>query len=113
MRQAGIIAAPGLIALKKMVGRLSEDHTKALRFAEELSDCGGLSIDMETVQTNIVMLDTSKTRVNAAQLVSRARESGIALLQFDDKIVRAVFYKDITQEDVELAIKTICKILAH
>jgi len=109
MRQAGIIAAPGIVALKTMVGRLQEDQRKASRFATVLNGYEGIAIDMATVQTNIVNLDLARARLNAATLVSKSLELGVAFFQTDDTVVRAVFYNDISDDDVETAIELIKK----
>jgi threonine aldolase len=57
MRQAGVLAACGIISLEKMTGRLAEDHANARFLAEALSVLAGVSIDMDSVQTNMVILD--------------------------------------------------------
>ena len=60
MRQAGIIAAAGIIALETMVDRLAEDHSNARAIAEGLAEIPGLSLDLERVQTNMIMVDVEK-----------------------------------------------------
>jgi threonine aldolase len=107
MRQAGIIAAPGIVALTTMVDRLREDHEKARHFANSLNGFEGIAIDIETVQTNIVKLDLSSAKLSAASLVSGAAKYGIELWQEDENFVRAVFYNDISKDDVVYSIESI------
>src|SRR5262249_2414007 len=59
MRQAGVLAAAGLIALRDNVQRLADDHRRARRLAEGLFEIGGIQIDLDTVQTNIVRFDVN------------------------------------------------------
>ena len=68
MRQAGVIAAAGLIALEKSPGRLHIDHENAQRLAEGIAEIPGLAIDPEKVQTNIVIFDCSRTGKTAVEL---------------------------------------------
>ena len=78
MRQAGILAAAGLVALDTGVARLADDHRRARRLAEGLARVPGLSIDLATVQSNIVRFDvsglglTSATWRHALQTARRA-----------------------------------------
>jgi len=107
MRQAGIIAAPGIVALKKMVDRLGEDHEKARHFAKELNGFGDIQIDLETVQTNIVWFDMTYASLSADTLVSRTRGLGVALGRPEGNYIRAVFYNDISDDDVDFALESI------
>jgi len=60
MRQAGVIAAAGIVALTQMVERLSDDHTHARRLAEELANIPGFTVDLESVQTNMIFFELAK-----------------------------------------------------
>ena len=73
MRQAGIIAAAGIVALDKMVDRLREDHDNAARLATGIARIDGLSIDLARVQTNIVYFDVTARGLDAESLVQTAR----------------------------------------
>jgi len=83
MRQAGIIAAPGIIALEKMIDRLEEDHKNARALAEGLAQINGISIDLKNVQTNIIHFDVSELLVTSDQFVSKLRENGVLALLRD------------------------------
>src|SRR5512137_461874 len=74
MRQAGIIAAPGLVAIRTMVARLREDHDNARAFAVRLADLPGLGVDLSTVQSNIVNVDVGGVGADAATFAARLRE---------------------------------------
>jgi threonine aldolase len=99
MRQAGIIAAPGIIALTKMIDRLKEDHDNAKILAKGLVSRGGVKIDMGTVQTNIVVADVSP--IGAEKYIERARKKGVLLSEFGKNSVRYVTHRGITEDDVK------------
>jgi threonine aldolase len=101
MRQAGIIAAPGIIALEKMIDRLKEDHTNARALAEGLTQINGISIDLKTVQTNIVHFDVNELLVTSNQFVSKLTEEGVLALPRDKKTLRMVTHRGIEKEDIE------------
>ncbi|MCU0861460.1 MAG: aminotransferase class I/II-fold pyridoxal phosphate-dependent enzyme [Methanomassiliicoccales archaeon] len=101
MRQAGIIAAPGIVALERMVGRLKDDHDNARLLAKGLA-AQGLSIDMATVQTNIVVADTSPAK--AADYIARAKRNGILCSSFGRNLVRFVTHHGITEADIREAL---------
>lgn len=101
MRQAGIIAAPGIIALEKMIDRLEEDHKNARALAEGLAQINGISIDLKTVQTNIVHFDVNELLVTSNQFVSKLREKGVLALTRDEKTLRMVTHRGIEKENID------------
>ena len=103
MRQAGVIAATGLYALENNVDRLQEDHRRARRLAEALNEMPAFSIDIDTVQSNIVFIGTDKGKTQ--EVISALSEQGVEILDIDDSTVRAVFHLHITDEDLEKAIE--------
>jgi threonine aldolase len=107
MRQAGVIAAAGIVALEKMVARLAEDHENARVMAEYLAGVKGLSIDMETVQTNMVFVDVSGTGHTAAEFSALARAEGVKFNPVSPTRVRLVTHKDVSREDVLRACEVI------
>jgi threonine aldolase len=105
MRKAGLAAAAGIVALETMVERLAEDHDNALALAQGLSGIPGVGIDMEGVQTNIVMVDVSGI-VSDAQVVKTAlEERGVRVSQTLRHAVRMVTHFGITRGDIEQTIK--------
>jgi len=107
MRQAGIVAAPGLVALRTGVARLAEDHAHARLFAESVAGVSGLRIDLATVQTNIVNLDVSALGIDAATFASHLMERGVRGLPGMGAVVRFVTYRGITGADIEQAIAAV------
>jgi threonine aldolase len=102
MRQAGIIAAPGIVALEKMVDRLREDHENARILGEGLADIEGISIDLKTVQTNIVRFNPSGLGVSDEEFVRRLAKHGILTGSR-----RMVTHRHITKQDVIYTVETI------
>lgn len=78
LHRAGIYAAAGLVALRTMVDRLADDHRRARRLAQGISDVNGIVVDLETVQTNLVRVDTSRAGIPALDVVSMLAREGIA-----------------------------------
>jgi threonine aldolase len=107
MRQAGIIAAPGIIALEKMVDRLEEDHANAKRLAEGISKVSGITINKERVQTNILLLDITELGISDGDFLARLKSKGVLALTHAEHIVRLVTHRGIKNEHVEKAINAI------
>jgi threonine aldolase len=101
MRQAGIIAAPGLCALENR-DRLAEDHRNAERLARGLDRLDGLSA--HAPETNIVLVDTDAP---AEPFLERCAENGVLGVPFDDHQVRFCTHLDIDREDAETAVRRI------
>lgn len=77
MRQAGIIAAAGIVALETMVDRLAEDHANARHLAEQLREIDGLEVDMETVETNMVYVDLTGPGLTTEGVRALWKEHGV------------------------------------
>jgi threonine aldolase len=108
MRQAGILAAAGSYALAHNVERLADDHANARLLASELLRGDDVEIDMDTVQTNIVVfrLVARKGVPDAAEFVERCRDRGVLLNAFGPRTVRAVTHLDVVADQVRDAAKT-------
>ena len=106
MRQAGIIAAAGMIALEESPKRLHEDHANARRLAEGLAEIPGLTIDPEAVVTNILIVDISKTGKTQADICNKLRENGILAFGWDS-VIRLVTHCDIASGQVDEALAVI------
>lgn len=113
MRQAGIVAAPGLVALRTGIARLVEDHVHARLFAESLDGVAGLRVDLETVQTNIVNLDVSALGIDAATFASHLLASGVRGLPGLGANVRFVTYRGITRDHIVQAVAAVNAIVAE
>jgi len=107
MCQAGIIAAPGIVALEKMIPRLGEDHRNARLLAEGLTGTDGLSVDLKNVQTNIVHLDISDLGVASDLFVSKLKEKGVLALTMGISKVRLVTHRGIEEQHVRKALDAI------
>jgi threonine aldolase len=96
MRQAGVLAAAGLFAIDHHVARLADDHANARRFAEALRSAPGVTLDLSTVESNIVIWDlTPEARIDGAELVRRARDRGVLLNAVGARRLRAVTHLDV------------------
>ncbi len=100
MRQVGILAAAGLIALTETPKRLHIDHENAKRLAEGAANLKGISIDAEKVQTNIVIFDVSETGKTSAEICAALKEHEILASPFG-KAIRMVTHYDVSREDIE------------
>ncbi len=105
MRQVGILAAAGLYAVRHHRERLVEDHRRARRLAEALSELPGLSVDLESVQTNMVFVDVGQTGKEAAQVVAALRTQGVLCLALGQTVIRLVTHLDVDDTGVERAIR--------
>ena len=107
MRQAGIIAAAGIVALERMIDRLSEDHLNAKFLAEGAAKVPGLSVDVARVQTNMVILDASDLHVEDAVFVSKLKEKGVLAGAIGKRKIRFVTHYGIGRVHVEKALEVI------
>jgi len=107
MRQVGILAEAGLIALEKMPARLAEDHANARRMAEGLARIPGIEIEPEQVRTNIVIFDVSGTGRTSAQIIARLKERGVLINGINPKCMRLVTHMDVSTADCESALVAI------
>jgi len=96
MRQAGVLAAAGLIALEKMTSRLQEDHANARLLAEALANIESVSIDLDAVETNIIVFRlTGET--SGEELVSRMKARGVLISMVGPNVVRLVTHNDVSR----------------
>ena len=102
MRQAGILAAAGLIALEKGPGRLQEDHANARLLAEALAAIEGVSIDLDAVETNIVVFKVTGKR-SAADVVARVKARGVLMSALENNLIRLVTHLDVDWKACETA----------
>lgn len=110
MRQAGIIAAAGLIALEESPKRLHIDHENAKKLAEGAANLKGVSIDAERVRTNIVIFDVSETGKTSAEIVEELKKENILAIPFG-KAIRMVTHCDVSREDIEQTLNVLRRFL--
>jgi len=109
MRQAGIIAAGALYALERHRERLVEDHRRARRLAEAISEIPAFSIDLEATATNIVIFDAAPGGLTGAEVVAKLREDGVWGTAFGRSKVRLVTHLDVDDKGIERAIGVLRK----
>lgn len=110
MRQAGILAAAGLYALRNNLARLADDHANARSLAEALSAHPLVKLDPAAVETNIVVVGLDD-KVDPDKLVSRADAMGVKFLAYGPQRVRLVTHLDVSQSDAQKAAGTLLDIL--
>jgi threonine aldolase len=107
MRQAGIIAAAGVVALETMIPRLADDNRRAKHLADQLAQIPGIGIDPDQVDTNIVFFRLTRNRMTAGALAETLKQSGILVHALGDEAVRAVTNLHITDDDIDTTIAAI------
>jgi threonine aldolase len=112
MRQAGVIAAAGIIALEEMVERLAEDHTNARTLAEGLASFPQIRVDLESVQSNIVYFELHDERVSPAEFAQELRERGVLVGSPYGPRMRAVAHYGVEGSDIEEALEAVRVVLA-
>ncbi len=112
MRQIGILAAAGIVALNSMIERLIEDHENAKMLAEGLSGIDGISIDTKMVKTNIVYFDIVKDNFIRDEILIRLARKGVKLLFLGPEKMRAVTHYHIKSDDIEYVIDVFKEIMS-
>ena len=111
MRQAGIIAAAGIVALGKMIDRIREDHDNAARLAKGIARIDGLSIDLARIQTNIVYFDITAKELAGEELAKQLGARGIRALSVAPGRLRAVTHYGISADDIDQALSALAGVV--
>lgn len=112
MRQAGIIAAAGIVALEEQSKRLQEDHSNAKFLAEKLREIKGVEVEIEKVHSNIINVDFYNTDISIPDLVNRMKDKGILVNGRNNRLIRFVTHHGVSKSDIIDAvalIKQICE----
>ncbi|HWD37517.1 MAG TPA: low-specificity L-threonine aldolase [Fimbriimonas sp.] len=109
MRQAGLLAACGIVSLTQMVDRLKDDHVRAKRLAEAVAELPGFSVDLTSVETNMVMVDTEKPAMGWQECLE---QQGVLCFPTGPNRLRLVFHSDIDDAKTDRAIEAFQR-LAH
>jgi len=104
MRQVGVVAAAGRVALETMIERLAEDHANARRLADGLTEIDGVELAYGQVDTNIVTIDVGACRLQAEQFVDELGERGVVCLQMGSTIVRMITHRGVDADDIDKAV---------
>jgi len=113
MRQAGVLAACGIISLEKMVDRLAEDHANARLLAEGLAQIEGIDIDLDLVQTNLIYFDVRRLGVTGLAFEQALTKQGVQSFAVGPYTVRVVTHKDVSRADCVAALSVIRRIAAE
>ncbi len=111
VRQAGVIAAAGIVALEKMVDRLKEDHENANLLRVKLSEIDGIHTDTDGLFTNIVMMKIRRNDITPAQIVNGLKKEGVLALATGEDTIRFVTNRHIAREDILYTIDIIRKVI--
>lgn len=111
MRQAGVLAAAGMVALDEMVERLAEDHANAQRLADGLSTVAGLSVLSGTVRTNMVYVEVDRGGMSSQLLAEKLKAKGVLVLPLSPRRIRAVTHYQVSSEDVEMALEAFRQVM--
>ena len=113
MRQAGIIAAAGVYALKHNVERLADDHDNAKRFARLIAQIDGIEIDPDGIETNMIYFGVAGTGLTAPQVSERLLEHGVRIGAMGDSLMRAVTHLDVDTGGVEEAAQALRTVVSR
>lgn len=113
LRQAGILAAAGLISLKEMTKRLNEDHENALYLANKLCEIKGIKLDISKIHINMVFFDMTATGYDTDLFVKKLLEKGIKSNGSENGLMRFVTNNDVSRQDIDYAIDCIKEILGQ
>ncbi|QDS33793.1 low-specificity L-threonine aldolase [Brevibacillus brevis] len=108
LRQAGYLAAPGIIALTQMTERLAEDHERAQQLAKGLRQ---LSLQVEQVETNIVLVNTDSIGQTAVAFLERLEEKGVLAVDFDEYVIRFTTHRHISDQHIETVVEAVEQLL--
>ncbi len=111
MRQAGILAVAGLVALDTMVDRLAEDHQNSRRLAQGLANIDGLSVEPDSIQTNIVIFDVEEKVGAAPDFIKAMKDAEVLVSYPGERSVRMVTHRHISSEDVEETLSRTSKVV--
>lgn len=112
MRQAGVLAAAGLIALEEHPRKLAADHANARFLAESLNAIPGIAVDPKKIQTNIVIYDVRGTGIPAAEFSAKLKKKGVLMNAVGDTALRAVTHYDVSREDCAAAAAEVAAVAA-
>lgn len=112
MRQAGVIAAAGIVALEQMVDRLAEDHANAEALATGLANMPGVEVEPVPVRTDIVFFRVIHPNIDAPTLVAQLNVRGVRMLDLDPTRIRAVTNYHVTASDIQQVLRITGELLA-
>jgi len=111
MRQVGVLAAPGIVALTEMVDRLKEDHVRAKKLALAIQDLPGINLNPDHIDTNIVIFGFNHAKISIPEFLARLKDREILALATSGGRIRFITHNDIGDKDLEKAITAFREIL--
>lgn len=111
MRQVGFFAEAGRFAMQNHMNRLVEDHANCRIIAEKLSKCSRVVLDLDSVQTNILVFSLNEKAPDANTVVTKAQEKGVLIFAFGPRTIRAVTHLDVSKEQCERAAAILTEII--
>jgi threonine aldolase len=112
LRQVGVLAAAGLVAVEKMVDRLGDDHAKARLLADKLAQIDGISIDLTRVRTNILFFTVTRPGMTAYELSATLKERGVLANAVDENRIRMLTHHDVSKENCLTAAEIMGEVVA-
>ena len=112
MRQAGVLAAAGLVALEKMTDRIIDDHENARTLAEGISNIDGIRINLDRVKTNIIYFSLDHPKVSGALLLEKMAEKNIHFFELGPSWFRLVTHAGVSKDDVDDIVREFERILS-
>ena len=110
MRQVGVLAAAGIVALETMIDRLAEDHAHARQLALRLAEIPGINVDPQRCQTNIVFVEVDPGLGSVPEFMGRLSQEGVKASYPGERRFRLVTHRHITAEDVDIAIDRVARV---
>jgi threonine aldolase len=111
MRQAGVLAAAGLVALDTMIDRLADDHANARRLAQGLANIDGLAVDPDSIQTNIVIFEVARSVGQGTQVIEALARAGVKVSLSRGQFLRMVTHRHIGGAEVEEALSRVSRVI--
>ena len=112
MRQAGILAAAGIVALENMTERIADDHQNARALAEGISDIKGISIDLDKIQTNIIYFSLDHPKIESSLFLDKMCEKNIHFFELGPSWYRLVTHNGISKDDVSNVVEEFRQLLS-
>ncbi len=112
MRQAGVLAAAGIVALKTMTDRIIDDHENARNLAEEISKIDGVTIDLDRVKTNIIYFSLDHLKIDSALFLKKMAEKKIHFFELGPSWFRLVTHAGVSRDDVNYVVREFDRILS-
>jgi threonine aldolase len=112
MRQSGILAAAGLIAMEDMPARLHEDHENARWIAERLGKIPGVELSLDSVRTNVIVFALPESRLTPVELIAQLKAEGLMISSAGGGRLRIVTHLNISRKDCEDAMRALESVLA-